>query len=65
MITGYDKNFNRTTKTDLKRAPDLPAGHAGYPGLYDSVQGNHDGSVMFIVYEGQQAYPLYLYTYKP
>ena len=45
--------------TTLKRAPDLPTGHPCYPGLYDSVQGGpHSGSLMWIVYHSDQAYPI-------
>ena len=64
MLCGDTKVYGMTKAQSLKRAPDLPTGHKRYPGLYDSVQGGpHDGSIMYIVYEGSQAYPLYLYTY--
>jgi len=64
VLCGDTKNYGMTKGQSLKRAPELPGGHKRYPGLYDSVQGGpHDGSVMYIVYEGSQAYPLYLYTY--
>ena len=64
VLCGDTKVYGMTKAQSLKRAPDLPAGHKRAPGLYDSVQGGpHDGSIMYIVYEGSQAYPLYLYTY--
>jgi len=65
VLCGDTKIYGSKKDQSLKRAPDLPSGHPHAPGLYDSVEGGpHDGSKMYIVYEGSQAYPLYLYTYK-
>ena len=65
VLCGHSKVYGTTLAKTLKRAPDLPAGHSCYPGLYDSVQGGpHSGSLMWIVYHSDQAYPRYLYTYK-
>jgi hypothetical protein len=65
VLCGYSRVYGTTTVTTLKRAPDLPTGHPCYPGLYDSVQGGpHSGSLMWIVYHSDQAYPRYLYTYR-
>lgn len=64
VLTGRSKDYGTQKAQTLKRAPDLEAGHEFAPGLYDSVKGGpHDGTIMYIVYEGAQAYPLYLYTY--
>lgn len=65
VLTGVEKDFGKTTMNSLKRAPQLPSGHPRHPGLYDSVMGGpHSGTIMYIVYGSDQAYPLYLYTYE-
>ena len=58
-------NTGTTTMNSLKRAPDLPSYHPHAPGLYDSVKGGpHSGTYMYIVYNADQSYPLYLYTFR-
>ena len=65
VLTGVFKDYGVKTEKNLKRAPELPRSHPNHPGLYDSVKGGpHSGSFMYIVYSSDQAYPLYLYTYK-
>ena len=65
VICGESKNYGTTLARTLKRGPDLPRGHRRYPGLYDSVlAGPHSGSHMYVVYEGDQAMPMYMVTYK-
>eukprot|EP00940_MAST-03C_sp_MAST-3C-sp2_P003410 g3410.t1 len=70
VACGNIKNYGMKKMTSLKRGPDLEPGHPDYggqwsPGLYDSVQGGpHSGSVMYIVYNGEQAYPAYLIEYS-
>ena len=65
VICGESKNYGTTLARTLKRGPDLPSRHPRYPGLYDSVlAGPHSGSYMYVVYECEQAMPMYMVTYK-
>ena len=65
VLTGHSKNFGTATQMSLKLAPELPPSHPVYssvdfPGQYDSVQGGpHSGSLMWILYEREHAYPRY------
>jgi len=65
VLIGEYKDYKTTTMNSLKRAPDLPSNHSHAPGLYDSVKGGpHSGTFMYIVYNADQSYPLYLYTFR-
>ena len=65
VLIGEYKDYGTTTMNSLKRAPDLPSHHPHAPGLYDSVKGGpHSGTFMYIVYNADQSYPLYLYTFR-
>ena len=65
VLCGLTRVYGTTLAQSLKRAPELPSTHACAPGLYDCVKGGpHSGSFMYIVYQSDQAYPLYLYTYR-
>ena len=69
VLCGNIKDYGMATSNGLRRAPNLPPGHADYgtsaaPGLYDSVKGGpHSGSHMYIVYTLAQTYPGYLIEY--
>lgn len=61
VLTGKAKVYGSTLARTLKRPPLLPDGS----GLYDSVQGGpHSGSIMYVIYDSDQALPLYFITYK-
>lgn len=59
VLTGKSKAYGSTQDQQLRRAPELP----NRRGLYDSVNGQHDGTKMHVVYEKTQSYPLYLITF--
>ena len=64
VLCGESKNYGMSKATYLKRPPEKASGL-----LYDSSYGGPHvvGSVksmMYVVYEPAQSYPLYLYTYK-
>lgn len=64
VLCGVSKNYGTAKATHLKRAEVQPDGNLfdssyGGPHLVGSVK-----SMMYVVYETSQSYPLYLYTYR-
>ena len=64
VLCGVSKNYGMAKATYLKRPPEQASGL-----LYDSSYGGphvvgSTKSMMYVVYETAQSYPLYLYTYK-
>jgi len=65
VICGESKNYGTTLAKTLKRQPQLPSSHRRYPDSYDSVlAGPHSGSCMYVIYECEQAMPMYMVSYK-
>lgn len=65
VLTGHSANFGTRISRQLRFAPELPPAHplyggADHPGQFDSVQGGpHSGSLMWVLYEREHAYPRY------
>ncbi len=61
VVVGNFKDYGTTQDSSLKHPPKVP-GEAVK--RYDSVKGNTGGSDVYMIYNGNQAYPKYLISYK-
>eukprot|EP00940_MAST-03C_sp_MAST-3C-sp2_P001777 g1777.t1 len=59
VLCGFTKEYPSGMPT-VKRAPDLPAGHKGGPGLYDSQYSQGK----YCIHDKSQAYPAYVVEYS-
>ncbi len=61
VIVGNAFDYGVKTNKSLKHPPLLPGDPVK---RYDSVKGRTGGSDVYIIYDGAQAYPMYLLSYK-
>ena len=69
VLTGkscsYGKTHNKAlTKPPQLPRPSLPSASAGPAPLYDTVNGETNGSTVYVVYNHDKSYPAYIITYK-
>ena len=63
VLTGKSYSYKTEENRSLTRPPDLPGAKAGE--LYDTVNGETNGSLVYVVYDHDKSYPAYIITYKP
>ncbi len=61
VIVGKAFDYGTTHDKTLKHPPLLPGNPVK---RYDSVKGNTEGSDVYMIYDGNQAYPTYLLSYR-
>lgn len=61
VLTGKSCSYGNMTDHSLTKPPPLSQGS---PVLYDTVNGYSNGSLVYVVYDHDRAYPAYLITYS-
>lgn len=65
VLTGKSYSYGTHAKRDLTKPPYLPGSStSGGLQLYDTVNGETNGSTVYIVYDHDKSYPAYIITYN-